>query len=641
MIASEVLGPRPAAVTPPQHADYSLPQLAPYLDQFANLMVYIENVLPGSSVGNSVGTALQPQTFYFKIPPNEKLLGYWDTVNDRLTKLRHCQNLQGGDLVLALFDAPIDPGLLVAAQAAGVDLNSVLSGVTVATPNYRFSTLYAQALDYVEAVRAYGASLQDAITKSDSGTLIVMQQAVQEQLLSDSGQVLELQVEQAQDSYNALSSAVDLLNSKLTYITDQQRVDPFEAAETALKLASAGLKIIAKHTTQSASLEHLTVDVTLGDAGTVGPVAVSTSGGSHSGKSTWLSAEAIDKYAEWAEKGAELAKSAGDYKSKVDALKQAKEETLIQIDQAKAQLAAAQLVVQIAQQKQILHQRQIERIETQNARATESTLNHSLYNWMVGELSTTYFQSYQLAYRLCKQAEACYQFEIGPLQNPFVRFGYWDSLRKGLLSGEALCHDLRRMQSSYLDQNRRRLEISRYVALSQLVESTASLRAVGSTASQGQSALAQVKANGVCYFDLPASLYDNDYPGHYNRRLVSVSVTVVYPNPGRFDNVKGTLTLLTSQVQVDPMPDAGYIPALNAVTQEIVLSDAQDDPGLFVRTIDQNLADPRYLPFENAGAVSQWKFEMQAANNTDIDISTVTDVVLHVYYTAMSGQPGP
>ena len=33
-----------------------------------------------------------PQTFYFKIPPNANLLGYWSTVADRLFKLRHCQN---------------------------------------------------------------------------------------------------------------------------------------------------------------------------------------------------------------------------------------------------------------------------------------------------------------------------------------------------------------------------------------------------------------------------------------------------------------------------------------------------------------------------------------------------------------------
>ena len=69
---------------------------------------------------------------------------------------------------------------------------------------------------------------------------------------------------------------------------------------------------------------------------------------------------------------------------------------------------------------------------------------------MVGQLSATYFQSYQLAYRLCLQVQACYQFELGLPQSSFIQFGYWDSLHKGLLAGEALNHDLRRMESSYL-----------------------------------------------------------------------------------------------------------------------------------------------------------------------------------------------
>ena len=87
-------------------------------------MVDIENVIGRlrRRLGRRRRHLAAAQTFYFKIPPNATLLGYWTTVADRLYKLRHCQNLQAQALTLALFDAPIDPGLLVAAQAAGVDL---------------------------------------------------------------------------------------------------------------------------------------------------------------------------------------------------------------------------------------------------------------------------------------------------------------------------------------------------------------------------------------------------------------------------------------------------------------------------------------------------------------------------------------
>ena len=48
VIASEILGPAPVAVTPPAHADESFDQLEPALDAFANAMVEIENVIGGA-----------------------------------------------------------------------------------------------------------------------------------------------------------------------------------------------------------------------------------------------------------------------------------------------------------------------------------------------------------------------------------------------------------------------------------------------------------------------------------------------------------------------------------------------------------------------------------------------------------------
>ncbi len=62
---------------------------------------------------------------YFCPPQNEKLLGYWDLVADRLFKIRHCMNIEGVVRQLPLFEPPIEPGLLVRAAAAGVDIGSV------------------------------------------------------------------------------------------------------------------------------------------------------------------------------------------------------------------------------------------------------------------------------------------------------------------------------------------------------------------------------------------------------------------------------------------------------------------------------------------------------------------------------------
>ena len=91
-------------------------------------------------------------------------------------------------------------------------------------------------------------------------------------------------------------------------------------------------------------------------------------------------------------------------------------------------------------------------------------------------------------------------------------------------------------------------------------------------------------------------------------------MTVIYPNPGKFDNVKATLTLVKNKVRVSNDTSGGYDEAPGdsdtrfvynyaAVPQKIVLGNAQDDPGLFLTALNNNLTDQRYLPFENAGAI--------------------------------------
>ena len=109
-------------------------------------------------------------------------------------------------------------------------------------------------------------------------------------------------------------------------------------------------------------------------------------------------------------------------------------------------------------------------------------------------------------------------------------------------------------------------------------------------------------------------MFDNDYPGHYNRHVVRTSVTVVYPSPGKFDNVKATLTLTANKVRTSTQAassadytevgpaDPRFVYNYAAVSQKIVLGNAQDDPGLFLTAIASNISDQRYLPFEGAGA---------------------------------------
>ena len=50
----------------------------------------------------------------------------------------------------------------------------------------------------------------------------------------------------------------------------------------------------------------------------------------------------------------------------------------------------------------------------------------------------------------------------------FVQYNYWDPGHQGLLSGEALYLDVKRMELAYHESNTRELELTRHVSLRQL-----------------------------------------------------------------------------------------------------------------------------------------------------------------------------
>jgi Tc toxin complex TcA C-terminal TcB-binding domain len=269
-------------------------------------------------------------------------------------------------------------------------------------------------------------------------------------------------------------------------------------------------------------------------------------------------------------------------------------------------------------------------VQTDNARSVREFMrnrftNTELRQWTVGQLSSLYFQSYQLAYDLAKRAERGYRYELALPDATFIQFGYWDSLRKGLLAGERLQYDLERMDAGYLERNQREYEITRHVSLALL----------------DPVALTALQTTGGCQFSVPESLFDLDYPGQYLRRLRSVSVTVPCV-AGPYTAVPMRLTLVASRTRVDPTAAGDYPMELTVddtrfqlqtgAAQSIVVSAGVNDGGLFVA----DPRDERYLPFEGCGAISDWSLTLTSAVPT-FDWTTMTDVVLCLRYTARDG----
>ncbi len=268
-------------------------------------------------------------------------------------------------------------------------------------------------------------------------------------------------------------------------------------------------------------------------------------------------------------------------------------------------------------------------LQVENAREVEAFLrdkftNRELYDWMVSQISGVYFQAYQLAYDVAKRAERAYRFELAIGDSSFIRFGYWDSLKKGLLAGEKLHQDLKRMEVSYLDENRREYEITQRFSL----------------ALHDPAALLKLKTTGECFFSVPEAFFDLANPGHYQRRLKRVGLTVACVT-GPYTGVHCTLTLLNSSVRRESRLSAGkyarqendrrFTDASGSI-QSIVTSGGSEDAGLF----ETSLQEDRYVPFERAGAISAWHLRLPAAFPA-FDYDTISDVVLHLRYTAREG----
>src|SRR5262249_38869882 len=132
-----------------------------------------------------------------------------------------------------------------------------------------------------------------------------------------------------------------------------------------------------------------------------------------------------------------------------------------ELDQIDKQIEAATIREAIAQADLDNHDLQTDQAKEVDEHLRTKYTDEELYGWMQGQLAGLYFQTYKLAFDLAKKAERAFRHELGLQDSSFVQFGYWDNLKSGLLAGERLQTDLRRMEAAYLDRNRRELEITK------------------------------------------------------------------------------------------------------------------------------------------------------------------------------------
>jgi hypothetical protein len=617
-----------------------------------------------------------------------------------LFKIRNSENILGMAQQLPLFDPPLDPGMLVQAAAAGIDIGSIVSGLNQPIGPERSLLLIQKSLELAAEVKSLGNALFAAMEKSDAEHLAQLRQGHEVALQQMVQNVRFLQWKHAEESTNALlatrasalerytfylrllgltpdsSTVPPTLTVDRTELTEANWPDTYNALVgeytgavqtleySKLQLAQGSSPAEASGATGQGKLylntnEDTELNTNLPNArdernqsNIYNTIAAGLAPipsvelhlaywglGGHSSLTSGLSLASVPKFmaelhqvnAAYSTDQAGIAARTAGYQRRVD-------EWTLQANSAAHELAsigrqalASLIAEQVAKHDFTTVQTQVQQAQDVQTFLQTKFTNEAFYDWMQSDLSGLYYQYYRFACDTARRAEQTVKQELMRPeldQTQFIQYNYWDSGHQGLLSGEALFLDIKRLEMAYHDSNKREIELLRHVSLRQL----------------DPMALLTLRITGSCTVTVPEWLYDRDCPGLYMRRIKTVALSI--PSVvGPYTALNCTLTLQSSSLRTSSSLANGAYARTGqdddrftdyfGSTDVIVTSSASNDGGMF----ETNLHEDRFLPFEGGGAISTWNLSLPSQLRS-FDYSTISDVILHIRYTArMAGDP--
>ncbi|HYH81165.1 MAG TPA: neuraminidase-like domain-containing protein [Longimicrobium sp.] len=619
----DLLGPKPEQVgdCAGDGATLSFDEIrAQYPDGIPQFLIDLEDFVPagGGPDVPTTGHAFNDLYVYFCVPENARLVSRWDTIQDRMYKIDHSMNIEGVVRTLALFQPPLDPMELARAAAAGNDVPGAATAGQALAP-YRYAAAISTAQSLCAVVVDLGNALLTALEKGDAERLATLRNTQEGQILDMVTQVKQARITELQATLQSLAAVQAGASNRLAFYGDLIGGGLSSYENTSLSAADAAL---AFSMLGSISKTAATIAYTIPQVGS--PFAM-TYGGIQVGSSLSAASAVLEIGSEISNFISQRALTMGGYERRSQEWGMQQKNARSELDAVTEQLASASAQLQAAQQELAAHLRGIAQNAAIESYLAEKFTSQALYLWMAGRLSAVYRQSYALALQAARQAETAFQFELDSGQS-FLTSDFWDGAHNGLLAGEGLRLALTRLDAAYRGGSTRRLEVERTLSLAMIAPDQ----------------LLALRTTGACAFSLTESLFDYDYPGHYARKLRSVSVSIP-ATVGPYQNVKATLTQTRNSVVTAPSLDAvKYLLGLSqdppaaglrtgwAPSQCVAISRGVDDSGLFVL----DFQDARYLPFENTGAVSDWTLQLPLETNR-FDVEQLSDVLLTVRYTAL------
>lgn len=569
-----------------------------------------------------------------KPPINPRLLCLYNEIYDTDHRIQECINLFG----LSPCEN-VDPCIGVRTGCNSTKLPCIDETIWCLPESpYRFQYLHSKALEYCNVLSGLGGALLSAYEKGDAEYLASLRETQSRQLLDLSLEIRQNQYRAADFDVQALEKTLHLTeNVRLVYYQNLVAVGLISLEELyeTYMYASMAARIAAQAFDTTAKGETLAIDIWTGTVG-IDPVyiqqtpGIGNKGASTAGYGSRLKNAIADETSTFASLSLTQAgweRREQEWLHQIDVLN-------VEIEIQTRQLRAAERRRDVAFRELNNHALQLTHAQQTHDFLRDKFSNAELYQWLKKETSALYYQMYECTLQIAYQAQKSYNFECDLSNDNFLDIPIWDHLHKGLLSGERIQMALRRMEKSYMDKNFRQYELSKHISLKQ----------------HAPFEFLKLKESGKCVISLPESLFNQDYPSHYLRRIKSVSLTIPCI-VGPYVGVHCKLTLISNKTRIKPIlicgsddccecNDSGYNEIAGdtrfrnryGAKDAIATSTGQNESGMF----ELNFRDERYLHFEYEGVISNWCIELPLENNY-FDMHSVADVVMHINYIAKEG----
>ncbi len=571
-------------------------------------------LLPEVRTANTLTGLFLPQQ-------NEKLLGYWQTLEMRLFNLRNNLSIDGQPLSLPVFAAPADPAALLSAAAAASGGSKALPSAAI--PAMRFPQALDSARSLTGQLMQFGSSLQGLIERRDA-------EAMSELLQNQAGELMLSSLRMQEQSLTELDAEKKTLEQSRAGA--QSRFDSYRALydENVSAEEKRTMDLYLSSAILSTSIGVLDMAAAAADmAPNVFGMAV---GGSRWGGIPKAIGSGIAL-------AASATKITADNISQSEAWRRRRQEWEIQKNNAESEVKQIDAQLEALAVRRTATEMQREHLEIQQAQ-TQAQLeflqrkfsNKALYSWLHGRLASIYYRFYDLTATRCMMAEAAFAWQTGETTR-YIKPGAWQSSNAGLMAGESLLLNLTEMEQAWLKWNHRTLKVTRTVSLAKvykeydtpvnLAEKIAELLKGSGSGNTPAATGLSMTADKELYaaFNLKALKIAENYPARLGktRRIKQISVTLPALT-GPYQDVRAVLSY-GGDVR---LPDG---------CKAIAVSHGMNDDGQF--RLDFN--DGHWLPFEGIPVDNDSSLFLSFPEATKDEqkalLLSLSDIIIHIRYT--------